>query len=551
MKKTLLIMVMALAVLLTQCRKPEVKFPSPVAPEGTTVSMTVTAGPGSKTDITAAGGITWSTGDKLYVGYDSEYVGCLTIVSGQNTPTGTFTGNVTLPTGTENGEKTFHFFYLGSAERTLTVGEETVDVDFSSQNIYKNGDKLENASAQHVGYGSAKGTVKDGVVTGINVTLVSKVALARFSFKKNSTDYTDELTLSGTNIYKEMTVNFAGTFTGKTTGNITLTAGYGERYVMLVPTGDATEQTLTFAGSSDEGEGKVPGLESNKFYGKTDAIAVTLTAPAPTHEYVDLGLSVKWATCNLGATNGETKESWYGDYYQWGGVTDVTSTTINVGWPGCPFTNDTYSSSNKKVFTKYIPEGKPDYWAGGGDGPDGLTTLLPVDDAATQEWGSAWRMPTETEFQELIDNTTRTWYTEGNDEFNGVAGWKCVSTKADYTDKYIFLPAAGYRFGTSLYHAGSYGYYWSSSLYTSSPYNGRLLSFNSSNFLMNYNIRYSVSRCGQSARHRTDLCQSARRADAKRKEISGCRRSPPGELPSRHPEISFEKKTEPPEAAKF
>ena len=89
--------------------------------------------------------------------------------------------------------------------------------------------------------------------------------------------------------------------------------------------------------------------------------------------------------------------------------------------------------------------------------PDGLTTLLPVDDAATKNWGSDWRMPTETEFQELIDNTNRSWTTE-----NDVAGWKCAN-KSDAT-KYIFLPAAGYRTGTSLCSAGSSGDYWSSSL---------------------------------------------------------------------------------------
>ena len=72
-------MVMALALLLTQCRKPEVKFPTPSSAEGVTVSMTVTAGPGSKTDITAEGAITWSTGDKLYVGFNGKYVGCLTL----------------------------------------------------------------------------------------------------------------------------------------------------------------------------------------------------------------------------------------------------------------------------------------------------------------------------------------------------------------------------------------------------------------------------------------------------------------------------------------
>ncbi|MCQ2306015.1 MAG: hypothetical protein MJ000_00425 [Bacteroidales bacterium] len=283
MKKTLSIMIMAAALLLmTQCRKDEMPA---VMPEANTVRMTVTAGPGSKTDITPAGAIKWSDNDKIYVGHNGTYVGYLTLVSSAGSATGTFSGDVALTGITDGTEQTFHFYYLGSAERTLAVGDGSAEVDFSSQNIYNNNGKLENASAQHVGYGTAKGTVKDGVVTGINVTLVSKVALARFSFTKDGADYTDALTLNGDNIYNEMTVDFAGTFKGKTTGNITLGSGNAERYVMLVPTGDATEQTLTFAGSSDEGEGKVPGLQANKLYGMKDAIAVTLEAAAPAPKF--------------------------------------------------------------------------------------------------------------------------------------------------------------------------------------------------------------------------------------------------------------------------
>lgn len=482
MKKVLL-MIAAALLLMTQCRKDEMPA---VMPETNTVRMTVTAGSGSKTDISAAGAITWSPGDKLYVGYDSKYVGCLEIKSGQNTPTGWFSGNVTLPTGTENGEKTFHFFYLGSNPPAVTSGVSSVEVSFAEQEIYADANnKLVNASAHHIGYGSAKGTVTDGIVTGINVTLVSKVALARFSFTKDAAAYTDALTLSGDKIYSSMTVGFNGSFNHVATpGNITLTGGYGERYVMLVPTGDAIEQTLTFTGSSDEGEGKVPGLESNKFYGKTEPIAVTLTASAPTHEYVDLGLSVKWATCNLGASKPED----YGNYYAWGETAGYNEKMdgkgANAGASYSPGTVKTdYSwtyykwGNGIKSLGKYV--NKTGY---GMATLDDLTTLLSEDDAATVAWGSGWRMPTEKEFTELINNTDRNWTTE-----NGVAGWKCAN-KSDAT-KYIFLPAAGFRTGTSLRYDGSYGRYWSGSLHTDNPSNGRCLYFSSSEFRMNYAYR--------------------------------------------------------------
>ena len=335
---------MALAVLLTQCRKPEVKFPTPsAADEGTTVSMTVTAGPGSKTDITTAGGITWSSGDKLYVGYNNKYVGYLTLVSGSGTPTGTFSGDVTL-TGISDGEKTFHFFYLGSVDYTgsLKKGESaTVAVSFASQEIYNNGGKLENASKHHVGYGTAKGTVSGGVVTGINVTLVSKVALARFSFKKNSTDYTDALTLSGTNIYNSMTVGFGGSFNhGTTSGSISLTGSHRERYVMLVPTGATEAQSLTFTGSSESGTGDVPGLQANKFYGKTDAIAVTLTATtipvtSVSLDKTKLSLEVganETLTATVNPTNATNKSvTWSSSAESVATVADGTVTAVAAG----------------------------------------------------------------------------------------------------------------------------------------------------------------------------------------------------------------------------
>ncbi len=278
MRRTLL-MIMAVALLLTQCRKPAVKFPSPVAPEGTTVSMTVTAGPGGKTDISETGAITWSTDDMIYVGHGGTYVGYLTLQSGAGSATGTFTGDVTLPNST-TGEQTFHFFYLGSGSQTLTAGESTqATVSFASQNIYNNDGKLENASKHHVGYGSAKGAVSDGGVTGINVMMKSKVALARFSFTDGTSPYPGELTLSGTHIYNSMTVNFGGTCTHGTNGNIILAAGHAERYVMLVPPTGVSAEDVTFKSGNIEGGATFNnGIEANKFYGRDGAIPVNVEA---------------------------------------------------------------------------------------------------------------------------------------------------------------------------------------------------------------------------------------------------------------------------------
>lgn len=152
------------------------------------------------------------------------------------------------------------------------------------------------------------------------------------------------------------------------------------------------------------------------------------------HNYVDLGLSVKWATCNVGATTPEG----YGDYFAWG---ETATKAI--------YNDSTYFDTNDggSTFTKYNNNG-------------GKTVLDPEDDAAHVHWGGSWRIPTKAEWQELYDNCTWTWTTQ-----NGVNGYKVTSNKAGYTDKFIFLPAAGFRYYSDLRSVGSYGYYFSSSLY--------------------------------------------------------------------------------------
>ena len=150
------------------------------------------------------------------------------------------------------------------------------------------------------------------------------------------------------------------------------------------------------------------------------------------HEYVDLGLSVKWATCNVGA---ETPEA-YGNYYAWGETTAKTDYSSS--------TSATYGLSYSTLQSQgYI---------------DGAGNLNPQYDAAAANWGGDWRMPTKAEQEELLNNCTWTWTTQ-----NGVNGYK-VTSKTNGNS--IFLPAAGYRNGSSLYHAGSRGSFVSSTPYT-------------------------------------------------------------------------------------
>lgn len=151
--------------------------------------------------------------------------------------------------------------------------------------------------------------------------------------------------------------------------------------------------------------------------------------------YVDLGLpsGTLWATMNVGASSPEE----YGDLFAWG----ETEPKSEYAWTNY-FDYDADDASNR--YKKYNNNG-------------GLTELLPEDDAAAANWGEGWQMPSMAQFEELIDpsNTTTIWL-----EQKGVYGRMIIGKNSQY----IFLPAAGYCWGTSHNSAGSDGHYWSRSL---------------------------------------------------------------------------------------
>jgi hypothetical protein len=180
------------------------------------------------------------------------------------------------------------------------------------------------------------------------------------------------------------------------------------------------------------------------------------------HDYVDLGLSVKWATCNVGADSPED----YGDYFAWG----ETSPKSTYNWSTYKWCN-----ASSSTLTKYNTDSS--YGT-----VDNKTQLAMSDDAARANWGSSWRMPTHDEWKELRENCSWTWTTQ-----NGVKGYK-VTSKTNGNS--LFLPAAGYRNDSSLSGAGSRGDYWSSSLGTDRPYNARYVSFYSGYVGWNYANRY-------------------------------------------------------------
>ncbi len=179
------------------------------------------------------------------------------------------------------------------------------------------------------------------------------------------------------------------------------------------------------------------------------------------YEYVDLGLSVKWATCNVGATSPEE----LGGYYAWG-ETDEKDEYL---WSTYKWCNGSYDSQTKYCTNSYHGT------------VDNKTVLDPEDDVAHVKWGGSWRMPTKAEQDELRNNCTWTWTTQ-----NGVNGYKVTGPNGNS----IFLPAAGLRYGTDLYYSGSHGLFWSSSLYEGYGDSAYYLYFDSSDCGWSYNNRY-------------------------------------------------------------
>jgi hypothetical protein len=200
------------------------------------------------------------------------------------------------------------------------------------------------------------------------------------------------------------------------------------------------------------------------------------------HEYVDMGLRVLWATCNVGASKPEE----YGDYFAWGEIEPYyengyaqsyspnwKSGKQGYGWSSFRYCNGSYSSLSKYITDSYYGT------------VDNKAILDSSDDVASVKWGGGWRMPTEIDMHELADSCIWIWTT-----LNGVGGCLVTSNKTGYEGASIFLPAAGYRVGTSLENVGSHGNYWSSSLNAGDPDFARRLFFNSSTHDRINSLRY-------------------------------------------------------------
>ena len=240
--------------------------------------------------------------------------------------------------------------------------------------------------------------------------------------------------------------------------DISVEAGGTVTLWALMPYADLSGNDLTAILYGNDGKMYTTTLTGKKMEnGKAYQYMATLEAQTNYHEWVDLGLpsGKKWATCNVGAASPEK----YGNFYAWGETEPDASGEYS--WATYKYSNGTYATLKKYNNNKSYGT------------VDNKTVLDPEDDAATVNWSYPWRTPTYEEFDELRTQCTWTWKTK-----NGAYGFQVTGPNGNS----IFFPAAGYRNIGSLNFAGSYGYYWSSSLDENNPSQTHVLYFHGTYF---------------------------------------------------------------------
>lgn len=250
-------------------------------------------------------------------------------------------------------------------------------------------------------------------------------------------------------------------------GTLTLTCGAGvslsteaTSFYIALPANEYTNLKFTINDNDDNKKEVEIGsktLVHNTLYTRSVEFV-----SASTHAYVDLGLpsGLLWATCNVGANSPEE----YGDYFAWGETSPYYSNQNPITWKDGKLGGYCWQSYCENLdFVEWNPV------------PYGNDNILTCEyDAASVNWGGEWKMPTNEDWQELIDNTESEWT-----NLNGVYGQLFTSKIENHIGAMLFLPASGCFNGTTISRFGDAGGYWSSSLFSSHPYtyNAYIISF--------------------------------------------------------------------------
>ncbi len=439
---------------------------NPTEPQVYTMTVQVTKGDAATTRGLSLDGKTlnvkWNEGEMVYVLQQDKdhtaewnYVGKLTAAASSNATT-TLSGTLTVETG-ESGTDldtdapALRFVLHGNA-----LGSDNASDYSTGQNGLLTGtgsieEKYDFASCDVANTSYTIDTeAKTVSVTG-GITLVSEQAIVKFSlYQADGTTPINatSLAITSTGDMKKGRA-YGSDATTITTQSVSLTGLEGTTNEVFVALCNYNATAYTLTATDAAGNTYTYGPKTATF---TDGKYYEVKVKMKTHEYVDLGLSVKWATMNVGAESVTDR----GLYFAWG------ETTGHAFGSGYQFSEGNYAWYNDGVtgkYTKYKYDGSSwDY-----------QELASEDDAAAKIWGGVWRMPTKAEWEELLneDNCRWEWTTDYKGDGSNVAGVIVTSKKDGYTDKSIFLPATGiYGGGNNNTGSEISAIYWSKSLDT-------------------------------------------------------------------------------------
>ena len=445
MKTTKLFLMAALALTFAACSNDNYDAAQPAKAEGIPFTATISIGDGATTRALTKDGsklvASWAEGEKVALIHNSvsDEMEVSAVNNGVATITGTITGSPS------NGDAVTVIYPSTAADGT--TGNVKADLLYAQEG----GTLPDVASKYDVRKGTGTLKVSDKASLDGNVSLANQFAIFKFTTKNADGSATIDVSALTVTIGEQAYV-------------ITPSDATSELYAALP---EVSSQKVRFSATGSDSK-TYAFSKNNVSFTKGKFYQSTLKMTEVVPEAVDLGLpsGTLWANMNVGATS----ESDYGDFFAWGATTDNLSASKNYQWTNTPYYTGDGSTHS---WSKYTGSDK--------------TTLDPEDDAATANWGGDWRMPTNTEINELLATKSNANYTWEWTTVDGHNGYKITYTS---TGANIFLPASGGRADTSPYSQGTEGYYWSSTFDGYVLNYAQYLFFDSSSANANYECRY-------------------------------------------------------------
>ena len=431
MKKIFAILMSLMVLTFTQC-KPDGNQEGNGEKVQVICEVPINDGKSDFSNLMEDGSIKWSVGtERIYLAIPNvttPMIVELTTTATQSASVLVFSAEIYKDMITENAE--YDIWYLGNSKnldlpyiREIKDQEGDLIIRSIEGSIANQSGKLSDLGYCHIAKTTVKAIKDDNGNFVLRGSLSNVIAIAYLDMKDANALY--GTAVKGTEYkleYDSKTGKYELVVVEDPTAVINVTNGTNKSFVVLLPN---QGNDLVLNNNNDKRCNFARGIKSNDFYCRriSEVEIGPLDWGNATYlhygrEYVDLGLSVKWAKYNIGAS----ETSLYGNYYAWGEITTKNSYDAN--------NSATYGVDLDNIY------GNPKY------------------DAASANWGGSWRMPTKNEMQELINNCTWTWTTQ-----NGVNGY-LVTGKNNNS---IFLPASGYK-GGQVENLNVSSYYWSGSI---------------------------------------------------------------------------------------